>query len=269
MSSLPRPKRPYRRPQPQQYTLSLLRRAVNREHELVTAFCCQPGDENEVVRNYKRRTVTISSAHRLQTGKWLNDELFQYFTEMVSNNDKLLSSAEPSRKRSRIFNTFFYTKLISASGSYSYEAVAGWTRTLDIFELDKILIPINVDNQHWIVVMVSMTKKLIQLYDPMGGHNSDPEPYFHQILRFLSDEHLDKKGGAVLPEFSSWRLVLQDTQLPMQPNAYDCGVFVSAFIYFSVLNLPFHRDSGIDPNRFAADLRFQFARSIMTKIIHF
>jgi Ulp1 family protease len=188
---------------------------------------------------------------------------------MVSNNDKLLSSAEPSRKRSRIFNTFFYTKLISASGSYSYEAVAGWTRTLDIFELDKILIPINVDNRHWIVVKVSMTKKLIQLYDPMGGHNSDPEPYFHQILRFLSDEHLDKKGGAVLPEFSSWRLVLQDTQLPMQPNAYDCGVFVSAFIYFSVLNLPFHRDSGIDPNRFAADLRFQFARSIMTKIIHF
>jgi Ulp1 family protease len=169
MSCLPRPKRPYRRPQPQQHTLSLLRSAVDRDHELVTAFCFQPGDANEVVGNYKGHTITISSAHCLQPGEWLNDELFQYFTAMVSNEDERLSSAEPSRKRSRIFSTFFYTQLMAASGSYSYEAVAGWTRTLDIFELDKFLIPINVDNQHWIVVMVSMTKKIDSALRPQRG----------------------------------------------------------------------------------------------------
>jgi hypothetical protein len=55
--------------------------------------------------------------------------------------------------------------------------------------------------------------------------------------------NLNKKGGMALPEASSWRLVLQDQQLPTQPNLYDCGVFVSAFVYFSILNLPFRRDS--------------------------
>jgi Ulp1 family protease len=142
---------------------------------------------------------------------------------------------------------------------------------VDIFELDKILIPINVlDNQHWIAVMVSMTEKYIQLYNPEAGKNTSAQLYFDQILRFLGDEHLNKKGGAAfLPEASSGRLVSQDPQLPTQPNGYDCGVFVSAFVYFSMLNLPFRRDSGSDPRLFAADLRFQFTRSIMTKIIHF
>jgi Ulp1 family protease len=156
----------------------------------------------------------------------------------------------------------------TAAGAYSYEAVAGWTRALDIFELDKILIPI-IDNQHWIAVRVSMTDKYIQLYDPEAGNNTNAQLYFDQILRFLGDEHLNKNGGTALLEASSWCLVLQDPQLPTQPNVYDCGVFVSAFVYFSMLNLPFRRDSGSDPRLFAADLRCQFARSIMTKIIHF
>jgi hypothetical protein len=48
-------------------------------------------------------------------------------------------------------------------GAYSYEAVAEWTSAVDILELDKILIPINVDNTHWIAAMVSMTEKYIQV----------------------------------------------------------------------------------------------------------
>jgi hypothetical protein len=41
-------------------------------------------------------------------------------------------------------------------------------------------------------------------------------------------------------------------------------------ICFSLFNLPFHRSSaGPDHHLFAADLRFQFTRSVMTKKIHF
>ncbi len=60
---------------------------------------------------------------------------------------------------------FFYSQLMAASGAYSYEAVAAWTRTLDIFKLDKILIPINVNNGHWIVAMVSMTVPAVGFSD--------------------------------------------------------------------------------------------------------
>jgi sentrin-specific protease 1 len=188
---------------------------------------------------------------------------------MVSNDDERLCSTEPSRKRSQIFSVFFHVTLM-AEGVYSYESVAGWPRAVGIFELfDKILIPINVDNTHWIAAMVSMTEKCIQIYDPLGQHHTNARLYFDRILRFLGDEHLNQKGGVALPEASSWRLVLQDPHLPTQPNDYDCGVFVSAFIYFTVLNLPFRRAPGGDPHLFAANLRYQFARSIMTSMIHF
>jgi sentrin-specific protease 1 len=154
------------------------------------------------------------------------------------------------------------------AGSYKYEAVARWTNNVDIFELDKILIPINVSNFHWIAVMVSMTEKSIQLYDPKVEPDYDAQLYFDQILQFLGDEHFNKKEVA-MPDASSWRLVLQDPRLPTQPNGFDCGVYVSAFIYFSVQDLPFRCDPTNDGDIFAADLRFRFARSIMTKISHF
>jgi Ulp1 family protease len=71
------------------------------------------------------------------------------------------------------------------AGDYSYKALAGWTGTVDIFELDNLLIPINVkNNQHLIAVMMSMTEKYIHLYDPEGGK---------QILQFLRDEHHNKE----------------------------------------------------------------------------
>jgi Ulp1 family protease len=75
----------------------------------------------------------------------------------------------------------------------------------------------------------------------------------------------------VLPDASSWRLItLQNPELPTQPNGFDCGVFVSAFIYFAVVNISFRR--GLNDryvHDFAASLRFRFANSIFREKIHF
>jgi hypothetical protein len=283
---MPMPARPRKRPsrspriqslspirEQQHQNMHSLRSAVNDERDSVNTFMYQLGNGNEIIDNYRGATITRSSVRRLQPGVWLNDELIQYFAKMVTNQDILLSSVDLSRKRSNIFSSIFHTRLMgegSTDPGYSYEAVKSWTSktTDDIFELDKILIPINVSNTHWIAAMVLMADRSIQIYDPypMEG-NSYTQLYFDQILRFLGDEHFNKKGVA-LPATSSWHLVLQDPQLPTQPNGYDCGVYVSAFIYFSVLDLQFRRGltSG---DVFAADLRFRFAKSIMSKIIHF
>ena len=82
---------------------------------------------------------------------------------------------------------------------------------------------------------------------------------FDQILQFLHHEHVDKKGGA------PWGIKLASSCT--QPEGYNCGGFTSAFVYFSVLNLPFRPRSAAGPDHhpFAADLRFQFTRSIITK----
>jgi hypothetical protein len=43
----------------------------------------------------------------------------------------------------RFANTYFYTKL-TEDGEYNYKNVKRWTAKIDIFECDKMIIPINV-----------------------------------------------------------------------------------------------------------------------------
>jgi Ulp1 family protease len=93
-----------------------LRSVLKYERKLVRAFCFQAGDEKEVmICNYNGQSIQRGSAHRLQPGEWLNDELIQYFAALVSNSD------EPSK----MFSTFFYNKLmdLANTGIYSYESV--------------------------------------------------------------------------------------------------------------------------------------------------
>jgi Ulp1 family protease len=73
-------------------------------------------------------------------GAWLNDKLINYFGVLVSNCDDQLSLADRSRKKSAILSTYFYSKLMGKDEIYSYDSVTRWTKDVDIFKLDKILI---------------------------------------------------------------------------------------------------------------------------------
>jgi Ulp1 family protease len=76
----------------------------------------------------------------------------------------------------------------------------------------------------------------------------------------------------VLPDASGWRLlVLQDPELPTQPNGFDCGVLVLAFICFAVVNMSFCRGlNDREEHEFAASLHFRFAQSTFMLVkIHF
>jgi sentrin-specific protease 1 len=44
-------------------------------------------------------------------------------------------------------------------GVYSYLAVRRWTNNVDVFSLDKVIIPINSENQHWILAVIDLQKQ--------------------------------------------------------------------------------------------------------------
>jgi Ulp1 family protease len=127
--------------------------------------------------------------------------LINYFGALVSNCDDQLSLADRSRKKSAILSTYFYSKLMGEDEIYSYDSVTRWTKDVDIFKLDKILIPINENQSHWIVVKVSMSQKSIELYDPMG-QRQNPNNYLNNVFHFIKDEHLKRKAE-VLPDTSN------------------------------------------------------------------
>ena len=122
-------------------------------------------------------------------------------------------------------------------GQYDHSCVRRWSRHVapdaDLFQLDRLYIPINVGRSHWVGVLVSFPHRTIQFYDSMG------QPGDHHLAlvhRYLQDEHRLHHQGAPLP--ADWRLIPCQPYTPRQGNGYDCGVFVCHFADRLLLDLP-------------------------------
>lgn len=109
--------------------------------------------------------------------------------------------------------------------NYSYKDVERWSRRVhgnDIFQMDKLFFPINIDNTHWTVAVVDMTNKRIEYYD---SYHLPGKKYVDALFDYLQDEHQTKKGTP-LPNKEEWKLIYCISDSPYQTNNYDCGVFV-------------------------------------------
>ena len=74
-------------------------------------------------------------------------------------------------------STFFYKNLMLRGPS----ALERWTKNVDIFEFDLILVPVHLD-EHWCLAVVDFRCPGIFYYDSMGGHNM---PTLSLILDYL------------------------------------------------------------------------------------
>lgn len=121
-----------------------------------------------------------------------------------------------------IFNTFFYPKL----KSNGHGSIKRWTRKVDIFDFDIILIPIHL-GIHWCCAEINIKERSINYYDSL--HNNNMSCLKH-LQKYLIDEHIDKKGtdGSSEFNFENWNLSLPKG-IPCQQNGYDCGVFTCTF----------------------------------------
>eukprot|EP01083_Nonionella_stella_P090835 253826_1 len=172
----------------------------------------------------------------LHPGTWLNDEVINFFMVLLQersiarNKDK---SLPPERRcLAKFFNTFFFTKLSGdVNGVYNYKKVRRWTSKLklkplgvnDIFELDRVFVPIHVNISHWVLACLNMKTKTIEYYDSMGGSNSGAREC---LRRYLMDEWKDKRGE-VYTGIDDWKYnkFTPGIDMPEQLNGCDCGVF--------------------------------------------
>lgn len=215
---------------------SLMRTLNNDERKIVETSINGYGHDDEIIAQAGTDSVQRKSMKTLKPGMWLNDEIIHYFYLMLSKRDEELCRNDPSRKRSHFFKSFFITKLLnegntSCDGKYEYRNVKRWSKKVpgkDIFDLDKILFPINMGNMHWICAAIFMKKKRIEIFDSMG---SDGNRYLDALFNYIQDEHMDKKKK-ILPDADAWELVPTQRGTPRQTNGHDCGVFTCMFADF-------------------------------------
>jgi len=203
-----------------------------------------------------REQVGAKDIGRLGPGQWLNDEIINFWGAMlVDRAERCKAEAASTAKTAgpgkavngvmngvngkgkekandenlgrfgfpeplheiHYFNTFFYAQL--ESQGYEKARLSKWTKKVDIFSKDVVLIPINQGNSHWTCLAINFKKKRVEFYDSLGLRR---DTVYVRLRDYINKEHIDKKK---IPfDFHGWG-DLFDEATPQQENGYDCGVF--------------------------------------------
>ncbi|VDM51647.1 unnamed protein product [Angiostrongylus costaricensis] len=167
--------------------------------------------------------LTRRDLSTLSDRNWLNDQVIDFYLQLICQR----SEATENLPKVYAFNTFFYLN-ISTKG---YDSVRRWTRKVDIFEYDLLLVPIHLE-AHWCLAIVDLAMKRIDYYDSLLGRN---KKCLDCLKNYLTEEYEDKKKETF--GFKGWKFSLR-RDIPRQTNGSDCGVFVCKFAEFASRRAP-------------------------------
>ncbi|ETE71707.1 Sentrin-specific protease 1, partial [Ophiophagus hannah] len=188
---------------------------ITEEMEKEIKNVLRSGNQDEVLSEAFRLTITRKDIQTLKHLNWLNDEIINFYMNMLMERSK-----QKGFPTVHAFNTFFFTKLKTAG----YLAVKRWTKKVDIFSVDILLVPIHL-GVHWCLAVTDFRKKTITYYDSMGGSNSEACKI---LLQYLKQESLDKKRKEF--DTNGWMLLCKRSQeIPQQMNGSDCGMFACKY----------------------------------------
>ncbi|KAJ8673787.1 hypothetical protein QAD02_005049 [Eretmocerus hayati] len=187
----------------------------------------------------------------LEEGKCLNDSIIEFYLHHI-----LKSVGDGCyQTRTHIFPTHFFTKLIApgktpmgvsnqCSASIRHANVSRWTKHINIFQKQFIVIPVCLSG-HWFVVIVchpsyvgpvkaateftgraNLKRPAILLFDSINGRNK--EAVADVIRGYLACEYAAKYGKT--KHFTSEILPGVYADVPQQNNGVDCGVFLLEYV---------------------------------------
>ena len=153
----------------------------------------------------------------LPTEAWLNDNIINayldYVVQMAHDRVGLKRNEAP---KMHAFNNNFYNNL-SKNG---YTGVQRWGRRAKIggktlLSLDYIFIPVNADNNHWTLAVISPARRTLEYFDSLHM-TSKRSTVFSNVKAWLKGE----LGDAYVQ--GEWRI--REDPSPHQGNMSDCGV---------------------------------------------
>lgn len=131
-----------------------------------SGFERQPSPENDAARKKwtkplvypraekKKAEVSVEDRDRLRADEFLNDNLIGFYMRFLQ--DHLERTNKQAAQRVYFFNSYFFdtlTKTPKGERGINYSGVEKWTRSVDLFSYDYIVVPIN-QNAHWYVAII-------------------------------------------------------------------------------------------------------------------
>ena len=166
--------------------------------------------------------ITVGTLHLLKENTWLNDEVVNFYLELIKENDTFVNSSVS--ERSYFANTYFYGQLRDAHGVFCYENVQSWVRETNIFSFKYLFFPINIRSSHWTLVVIEMSSKRIYFYDSL---NDNCTYLKMDVFNLWLDREYERNYGDK-EKFERFEVI--NGLCPQQPNGNDCGVYILAFV---------------------------------------
>ncbi|XP_006522752.1 sentrin-specific protease 2 isoform X3 [Mus musculus] len=173
------------------------------------------GPPDEILSSAFKLRITRGDIQTLKNYHWLNDEVINFYMNLLVERSK--KQGYPAL---HAFSTFFYPKLKSGG----YQAVKRWTKGVNLFEQELVLVPIH-RKVHWSLVVMDLRKKCLKYLDSMGqkGHR-----ICEILLQYLQDESKTKRNTDLnLLEWTHYSM--KPHEIPQQLNGSDCGMFTCKY----------------------------------------
>ena len=174
-------------------------------------------DDVDVIRalneGSKDDTMGMHSLRTLNEGELVNDEVINGMGKLIE------ARGRDAHRRPYVF-VHSFIDMLSRDG---FASVKRWTARglgkADLYARRAVFFPVNVDDEHWILIVADMDARTLTSYDSLGREHSTR---LGLIERYLVDEYADKRRGEALPW--TWTLVNAMKTTPQQRNAVDCGL---------------------------------------------
>lgn len=230
------------------------------------SFAILTQEEEDEVTDYMKLAKSLDSdsasarlfcGHFLQAGSflrlmpriWLNDEIINHFVislvRSAGNNERIFG-----------FTSFFISSFMS-----DRKNTARWHKTLKTFEMDIIVVPVNISNSHWTLVVVYVPLKRIRYLCSTGGSG---EKYTAAILEWLE---LEANKFSIPFSKGDWDVSFNNSGDPWQDNGKDCGLYVIHAIECVVNYMPIAKRRANDMLIYRKRLALRIIAAIKSGIV--
>ncbi|CAG8598409.1 12879_t:CDS:2 [Ambispora gerdemannii] len=185
---------------------------------------------SKVVSQMGPTIVEEKDLDTLQPKRYINGEIISMYARLL--NARVLerrSAGDVNQQDVFMTNTYFYTLVEKARKSGNFKKLEKWlsnNNVPDIFKKDKLLVPVHLGN-HWVCAVININEKTISVYDSGARFGSGgTQSIGPNLLEFIQGYHVLKKQQ---PDRDEWTVDLFPSEIPQQPNGYDCGVYTMLF----------------------------------------
>jgi len=196
-------------------------------------------------RSKAKIRLTVADFRRFEKEMWLTDFNINSLVALINSRALQVAamrgagmSAAARLPRTFMFNTYFFSRLRERAGSYDYAGVRQWgsRNGLDIASVDRILIPVNLESVHWVLVVVDVQHRHFLFFESLGGTAA---AVLGTVRQWLTDEVQSRLGSGVADswDIGSWEGVI-DVGFSRQVDRGSCGVFVMAAADYFALGAP-------------------------------